>query len=412
MNESYKVVTNCRCCNGSNLTTYLDLTSQPPANSYHTNAESIEEFPLSAVFCTDCYHSMLNVVVNPDLLFKHYLYVSGTSKTLNNYFDMFADMVGGRCRLVNPSVNTLSVLDIACNDGTQLTYFKTRGWETYGVDPALNLIGEAQSKGHTVIPDYWNLESARKLGRTFDAIVAQNVFAHVDDVFGFLVSCKEVMHDDTLLFIQTSQSEMFVRNEFDTMYHEHLSFFNAHSMKTICDRVGLHLHRVDKTDIHGTSYLFTISRKPITAYASNLNTVLDEERTNGLYDLSTYIQFGKNAHTVINELLNTIDKLKSEGYTIIGLGAAAKAMTAINFGKLNLDLIIDENPLKIGRYTPGMNILIQGFDCLPNFDDSQKIAFLLTAWNFEKELKGKVKAHRNNYNDVFIKYFPAISITN
>lgn len=412
MSESYKEVTTCRCCGGDKLVNYLDLTSQPPANSYHTNNEVIEEFPLSSLFCTECYHSMLSVVVNPDLLFKHYLYVSGTSKTLNSYFDTFAGMVEERCRSVNPSIDIPSVLDIACNDGTQLTYFKNRGWQTYGVDPALNLVGEAQSKGHTVVPDYWNIELSRKLNRTFDAIVAQNVFAHVDDVFGFLTACKEVMHDNTLVFIQTSQSEMFARNEFDTMYHEHVSFFNANSMKTICDRVGLTLHRVDKTDIHGTSYVFTVSRKPITQYPSNLHTTLDEERSSGLYDVDTYIQFGNNAHTVINELLTTIDKLKSDGYTTIGLGAAAKAMTAINFGKLNLDLIIDENPLKIGRYTPGMNILIQGFDCLTKLDEGQKVAFLLTAWNFEKELKGKVKSYRNNSNDVFIKYFPTISITN
>jgi hypothetical protein len=124
------------------------------------------------------------------------------------------------------------------------------------------------------------------------------------------------------------------------------------------------------------------------------------------------VQFGKNAYGVRDTLNTTIRELRNDGYTIVGLGAAAKAMTAINFGKFNIDVILDENALKVGLLTPGMNIPILDFTYLKSIEPSSKVAFLLTAWNFEAELRQKVKRHRDNKDDVFIKYFPSVIVGN
>ena len=405
--SKYKLVTKCRCCGGVDLVPYINLTDQPPANSYHAAGEDVEKFPLCAMLCKTCYHSMLSVVVDPDLLFRNYAYVSGTSNTLLEYFDWFETQPD----LVFANTHGKKVLDIACNDGSQLDVFKKRGWSTYGVDPALNLVKLAAAKGHTVIPEYWNIETAASLDTTFDAIIAQNVFAHTDNILEFLIACKMVMDNNTVLYIQTSQSDMILRNEFDTMYHEHVSFFNTNSMNVICKRAGLKLRNVSKNPIHGTSYIFVISLGNVGMSPHNVEYTIEKERLSGLYNLDTYDNFRRNATRVVNSLNYAIDKVTKEGYISIGVGAAAKGMTVINFANLELNCILDENPLKIGMLTPGMNIPIYDFDHLSTIPNDTKIAFLLTAWNFEKELREKIKKYRNNPDDVFIKYFPTVTTT-
>lgn len=413
----YNEVTDCRCCGSNDLTQYLDLTDQPPANSYHDLGEVIQEYPLKALICANCYHSTLSIVINPDLLYRDYAYVSGTSKTLRDYFDWFAKITEAIIKQVNPQAKDLKVMDIACNDGSQLDSFLELGWNTYGVDPARNLWPITQMKGHKVICDYWTPTIAQKINRKYDALVAQNVFAHTDDIMSFLLACKEGMHEKSVLFIQTSQSEIFVNNEFDTMYHEHLSFFTVNSMKAVCERAGVSLREVFKTKIHGTSYVFVIMLDDTGLPDSNIENAISAEKALGLYNLATYTDFAKNAQRIVKDLKEKVDELKGMGYVTIGLGAAAKGMTVLNMGQIQLDTIIDENELKIGKYTPGQNIHIQDFEmldrdtCFPNSSaQNSKIAFVPLAWNFYDELREKIKLRRNNENDVFVKYFPKLEI--
>ena len=132
------------------------------------------------------------------------------------------------------------ILDIACNDGSQLDQFKRKGWKTFGVDPAENLF-ELSSIKHKVYCDYWNEKLSYKIKEKFEVITAQNVFAHVDDTDSFLRSCSNVLHENGFVFIQTSQADMIKNNEFDTIYHEHVSFFNTKSMKYCCNKNGFSL---------------------------------------------------------------------------------------------------------------------------------------------------------------------------
>lgn len=402
-----KKLTACLCCGSKDLNLVLDLNKQPLANSFKLAVTDHEDtFPLCLNVCTNCTHLQLSHAVNPDLLFKHYLYVSGTSQTLRDYFDWFA---GFTLRYFShrPNFGPKSALDIACNDGTQLDSFKAKGFETYGIDPAENLY-ELSSKNHSVICDYLKREHVAQLKGKIDVINAQNVFAHNSYPLEFLEICRDIMHDDSVLFIQTSQADMVKNNEFDTIYHEHLSFFNASSMSALATRAGLYLIDVTKTPIHGNSYVFVFSKQaPIY---SKVKDILAEERAAGLQNLVTYREYAKKCKQVVVDLVDTLEHYRLQGYIVVGYGAAAKGNTLLNFGNIQLDFIIDDNPLKQGMYTPGTNILVTSLDKLDEISSEQKIAFVPLAWNFFTEIKSKIKTKRNKEDDVFIKYFPTINI--
>lgn len=400
--DNAKELKECLCCGSKNLTTTLDLGVQPMANSF-LESEADEEltFPLVLNLCRDCFHLQLSHAVNPDLLFKNYLYVSGTSQTLRDYFDWFANFT-----LNYFTEKPKSVLDIACNDGSQLNSFKALGLTTYGIDPATNLHATS-SKDHEVICDYFTQKYVDHYANRVDVITAQNVFAHNDYPLDFLLQCKAIMHDDSLLFIQTSQADMVKNNEFDTIYHEHLSFFCANSMNELAKRAGLFLVDIQKTPIHGTSYVFVFSK--VAGDTTRVEQVLEEERDIGLQTPATYIEYAKKSQQVVKDLKDTIGAYRAEGFVIAGYGAAAKGMTLLNFGNISLDFIIDDNPLKQGRFTPGIHDPVVSIDMLDECQDVN-IAFVPLAWNFFDEIKRKIKTKRNHSEDVFIRYFPTIKV--
>lgn len=398
--------THCLACGGADLRTILDLGRQPLANSYCKEYEYLDEYPLALNLCNSCFHLQLSHTVNPDLMFKHYLYVSGTSQTLKDYFDFFAK------KTLEYSPEAKNILDIANNDGTQLDSYAKLGLKTYGIDPAENLYEEAISRGHNVVCDYFNMDTVNAFeGLEFDIITAQNVFAHNRYTTDFLNSCKQVMHDKSVLFIQTSQANMVLNNEFDTIYHEHLSFFNTNSMKRLVERCGLVLSDVFKTDIHGTSYVFVITK---TNFLDNsgVTKMLEFEKQNGLYDIMTYPAYALKCYSATFSLKERLQELENQGYLLVGYGAAAKGNTLLNFGNIHLHAIIDDNSLKQNLYTPGMKIKIMSSDFLLNIEPSAKVVFIPLAWNFYKEIKTRIKAKRNNPNDLFVKYFPQLEISN
>ena len=400
--EDAKQLNECLCCGSEKLKLVLDLNEQPLANSFKKTAEEDEPtFPLRLNICEDCTHLQLSHAVNPDLLFKNYLYVSGTSQTLRDYFDWFAK----ETLTYAPAAET--VLDIACNDGSQLNSFKALGLKTYGVDPAENL-HPLSSANHDVVCDYFTDKYAYHYGsKNLDIITAQNVFAHNSYPLEFLKQCKEIMHDASVLFIQTSQADMIRNNEFDTIYHEHLSFFNASSMSALAHRAGLYLIDIRKTPIHGNSYMFVF--KKTAEDTSKVDAVLAEERAIGLQDMNTYLAYADRASTIVEDLKQTIMHYRMLDYLIVGYGAAAKGNTLLNFGEVHLDYIIDDNPLKQGLYSPGMSTPVVPIGMLDQYAET-KVAFVPLAWNFFTEIRKNIKGKRDREGDVFIKYFPTISI--
>ena len=405
--SNFKEKKECVCCGKNDLSLALDLNTQPLANSYHKEDEVLEEYPLGLNLCKDCYHLQLTHIVNPDLLFKDYLYVSGTSQTLKDNFEWFADFVleyTANCRWNWPNPRVNNVLDIACNDGTQLDCFKKKqAIETFGVDPAENLY-ELSSKNHNVICDYFDSDL---YDRTFDVVIAQNVFAHNSNPKKFLDDCEKIMHDHSFLYIQTSQSDMIKNNQFDTIYHEHTSFFNINSMNELVKRTGLHLVDVIKTPIHGISYLFVLYKSPMNQY--KVQNLIDVEREVGLYSKKTYDSYKQNVLSIVKSFKDIIESVYGK-YPVIGYGAAAKGNTLLNFADVKLDYIIDDNELKQGLYTPGTNIEIKSVELLKEYGEDDRILFVPLAWNFYDEIRKRTVAVRDNSNDRFLKYFPVISV--
>ena len=399
--SDYTSLDRCLCCDSTDIKILLDLNNQPLANSYHDNTKEMDEYPLGVNICNNCYHIQLTHVVNPDLLFKDYLYVSGTTKTLHDNMKWFVDYVLETTIWSRGN----SVLDIACNDGTQLNYFKDNGFKTYGVDPAENL-HKLSSENHTVVCDYFNADT---FDRQFDVITAQNVFAHNSNPKEFLEHCDELMHDESVLYIQTSQAEMILNNQFDTIYHEHVSFFNINSMNELAKRTNLTLTDVIKTPVHGISYLFRFTKNTFEGRRKVFNEI-EVERQRGLLSKKTYNEYTKNITKLVSDFKELVQNSKREGFKLIGYGAAAKGMTFLNFAGVKLDYIIDDNELKHNLYTPGTNTIIKPNGFLKQFKENDKMLFIPLAWNFYDEIQGRILKTRDNKNDWFLRYFPEVKL--
>lgn len=393
----------CLACGSANLEMALDLGQQPLANSYKDSADQPESrYPLAVKLCHDCFHLQLSHTVDPAIIYKNYLYATGTNQTIKDYCEWFADFCMESC------TTSRTVLDIGCNDGTQLDYFKARGVTTYGIDPAENL-HERSRKNHSVVCDFFGPQAVDKLNKVnYDIIVAQNVCAHNPDPYTFVKTCSELMNDDTVLFIQTSQADMVLHNEFDTIYHEHVNFFNANSMFKLAQRAGLNLVDVIKTPIHGNSYIFVLTRQP--ANQRKVENIIAMEDAYGLLKADTYDRWADTVYKNVNELIATVNQFRRNGYVLIGYGAAAKGNTLLNFADIQLDVIIDDNPLKQGRYTPGTSVPIVSIDYLQRQGDDAKLLFIPLAWNFFREIRSRIQAVRNNPNDKFLRYFPEVDV--
>ena len=325
-------ITACLACGGSTLIETLDLGNQPLANNFRDTSITLyeERYPLAINRCQDCDHLQLTHAVDPKLIYSHYLYVSGTSDTYLRYMTWYARYVYETFTGYTSRMGPYSVLDIGCNDGSQLDAFKELLFKTYGVDPAENLYPISSAK-HSVTCGFWNNETQIHIGKKFDIITTQNAFAHVPDPLSYLQLAAKSLRDDGKIFISTSQADMVKNNEFDTIYHEHLSFFCANSMNELAKRAGLHLVDIAKTPIHGTSYLFVFTKTPRD---NRVEDILLAERNAGLQTPATYIEYAKKAKQVVVDLKETIAKYRADGFVVAGYGAAAKGMTLLNFGNI------------------------------------------------------------------------------
>jgi SAM-dependent methyltransferase len=400
--QDIKEVFSCLACGSTELTIANNLGNQPLANNFLPSENSEENsYPLQVNLCKKCYHLQLSHVVDPKIIYTNYAYVSGTSQTYLDYMWWFAKW----CREYSNNYRG-SVLDIGCNDGSQLDFFNKLGFSTYGVDPAENLHTTSTGKGHRVVCGFWNEESIGNLdNRQFDIVVAQNAFAHNPDPLTYLQLLKPLLKDKGLFFIQTSQADMVRNGEFDTIYHEHVNFYNINSMNELCKRAGLGLVDVIKTPIHGTSYVFVVGNNGKPEHIKNLI-----ELEKDLLTQDTYIQWQHKTKSLSKSFLDECERYREQGYLLVGYGAAAKGNTMLNYAGLVLDYIVDDNPLKQGTYSPGLKIPVVSSDIISSFDRNDKILFVPLAWNIFKEIKSKIISRRANANDRFIRYFPEVKI--
>ena len=437
----------CPVCGSHNLQLTLDLQHQPLANDfYKTTQESLscERHPLQLVRCRTCNHLHLSQLVSRKRLFSDYLYVSGTSATLQKHFEWLATHIaaavererplhggGGRREEGASSYRRRTVLELACNDGSQLDAFKRLGWRTYGVDPAANIVPTAVAKGHHVKVGFWGAQDvwppADEPAIELDAIVAQNVLAHVPSPVNFLRDCAKAMGRHTLLYIQTSQCHMHEEGQFDTAYHEHLSFFTAHSFRKAADLAGLNVTGWQVVPIHGQSCLVTFKKlhhvnggggqsSSSDALHLALQPRLQEEAQLGLLDDLFYEKYQARAGVTASWIEKQLEQLRVAGYRLGGYGAAAKGMVLLHFllgrGKAasHLEFVVDDAPMKQGTYCPGTTIPVKPLAHVSSIladDPHTPLALVVFAWNFWPEIALRLQASlKSNRRIIAILPFP------
>lgn len=383
----------CRVCGSNKLVKYLDLGLLPIPNSLELTSKQAKEkerFPLQVMFCEDCYLSQLSVVVDPGVMFSYYTYRSSINGGYIKHCNNMANSLKEKFGLNQESFH----IDIAGNDGALLQEFKKiLHHKVLNVDPAANLTAIAEANGISCRTDFWSYKVGFDYQNTVDLITATNVYAHLDNVIEFIQACRCALHKNGVLIIENPYLIDFIENkEFDTIYHEHVSYWSVLPMKRICEENGMKLIDAEYQNIHGGTMRYTISRDDSRHYIrANVPIICEQERELGYDKIEAYSNWNKDVKKIIKEFGENLLKLKREGNTIIGFSASAKGTILLNSCGINTDIvscIIDETPEKIGKYSPGSGIPIYGIEkimkILPEY-------IILLSWNFKEEIMEKIE---------------------
>ncbi len=301
------------------------------------------------------------------------------------------------------------VLDIACNDGTLLGFFRELGCQVQGVDPALNLRAITEGKKFPVIPEFWGPLVAKELRSegSFDVIVGTNVLGHVRDPLGFLEATKTVLAPSGFVLVEFPYGdETIERCEFDQIYHEHVSYFLAHSFAALAARAGFTIRDVLRTPIHGGSIRFFL-QPGVQPHCEKVVRLIEAEATRGLHRERTYRAFAKRVAKNRRELPSLLERARSLGRKAVGYGASAKGNTMLNHFGVDLDYIVDDNALKWSLRTPGRNVEIRPPAALA--DEAEPLSIVVLSWNFLEEIREKILSIRGALRgDVLVLYVPSV----
>jgi novobiocin biosynthesis protein NovU/D-mycarose 3-C-methyltransferase len=382
--------THCRTCGSKNLKLILDLGKTALANDF-LKPENVPGYktslPLRVVLCPDCSLVQLGDTVDPRVLYSHYAYVTSTSKTMDTHLNKLMTHLLSAGRLGAGS----KVLEIASNTGVFLKKFKEQGCEVLGIEPAGNIADVALATAIPTRKEFFNSDTAKKLKTEWgaaDLIMGRHVFAHIDDLKDLVAGLEAVSHQETLVAFEVPYAvDFFEHTEYDTIYHEHLSYISAASIEALVKDTSFMLARVEHYQIHGGSILFHLRHRAskIKPHAS-VAAALQNEKNLKLADPATWASFAQRVNHIRTELPAMLRKFKAEGKRIIGYGASAKGNTLLNTCGLTtkeLDYIIDNTPFKQGKIAPGSFIPVRPPEAL--LKDQPDYALLL-AWNFAPEI--------------------------
>lgn len=380
----------CRGCNQATLKHFLTLGPTPLANSFlKTEKEFSSEasYPLDVYFCETCSLVQLLDVIDPSVLFRNYIYVTGTSDTIAEHNKNYAATVVDYLQLNVDS----QVMEVASNDGSLLKCFQPHGVKTLGIEPAVNIAEIARSHGVETVNEFLNFETAKNIRDSHgaaDAVIGNNVMAHVDETQDFLRGCKHLLKPKGLVIIEAPYlGEFMDRLEYDTVYHEHLCYFSITALLRLCDEVGLSIVRIDHVPVHGGSVrMYAGSRENFPEHAGDVLNAAAKEVSEGLTNTETYKKFASDVQANREAIRALLTGLREQGKTVAGYGAPAKGNTLLNYCGINTDLLpytVDKSPMKVGLYTPGMHIPVLPVATLL---DKQPDYVLILAWNFADEI--------------------------
>lgn len=406
-------MTFCRACKSRHLHLFLPLGMHPPANAFLKQAQLKEQqavFPLDAYVCLDCGLIQVADHIPPDF-FRNYVYVPSTSENMRRHFSTFADLLASRF-LATP--DCLAV-DLGCNDGLLLSGLKAHGVRTLGVDPATNIIQMAREAGLEVVNEYFGPVAAKDIRAKYGpatVIVTTNTFHHVDDLDSFTEGVCILLADDGVFVIEVPHAqELVAHNEFDGIYHEHVSQFTVKSFVDLFARFSMEVFDVQGLEIHGGSVRVFVRKATGRGTSPSVAAWLERETQNKLFSLETYETFRSRVGSIRENLLTLLRGLKVEGKRLAGYGASARGNTLLNYyciGPDLLDYIVDKNTLKHGLYTPGMHIPVYPVEKI--LEDRPDYVLLL-AWNFADEVLRQQERYRQ-IGGKFILPIPEVKVVN
>lgn len=362
----------------------------PLANSFLGSPDEFRSerfFPLRLFFCPNCGLVQVLDVIDPEVLFRDYIYLTGTSDTMAQHNVDYARTVVSRFGLTAEHL----VVEVASNDGSLLGCFKSHNVKVLGIEPAGNIARIANQKGVTTDSTFFNLAGSAAIRQQYglaSVVIGNNVLAHVDEPLDFLLGMKNLLESKGVVIVEVPYlKEMIDRLEYDTVYHEHLSYFSLLSLTRLFEKAGLSIIQVEFMPVHGGSLrLYAGHREVHPAHARSVADLVDQERQAGMAELDNFLDFAARVEQNRSNLVGLLENLNLEGKRVVGYGAPAKGNTLLNYCQISTRLLpftVDKNPLKLGKFTPGMHLPVLPVESLL---ESQPDYVLVLAWNFSQEI--------------------------
>jgi len=390
---------NCRLCGSDSLSEFLDLGFTPPADQFLAREQLAQPetyFPLTVVRCDSCHFVQLSYVVPPDVLYQNdYPYEASVTNTGSRHFNAFAAAVAESYGLDATDL----VVDIGSNVGVLLNGFKVQGMRVLGVDPAANIAAIAESRGIPTVADFFSLDVARNIATTHGrakVITGSNVFAHIDDLRGLLLAIDALLDDRGVFVIEAPYLLNLLESiEYDTIYHEHLSYLSILPLVKFFQANGFELFDVQQVDIHGGSIRLFVGRQGQRDVRQSVEEFSRREIDGDVYAMENLSKFADRVRQNRQELLTLLRTLKQQGKKIAAVSAPAKGMTLLNYcriGDETLDFVTEKSTLKIGKFTPGGHLPVLPDAALLEHDIDYA---LLLAWNFKEEIMANLSAFKD-----------------
>ncbi|MDH4079230.1 MAG: class I SAM-dependent methyltransferase [Nitrospira sp.] len=404
----------CRSCGSTLEQTFVDLGMSPLANSYikPEQRNRMEPFyPLHVYVCRQCLLVQLEEFTTPHDIFSDYAYFSSFSDSWLAHAKAYVDMIAERFSLGRDS----RVIEIASNDGYLLQNFVTRGIPALGVEPAANVAEAAKKKGINTKVVFFGEKTARDIvaeGWAADLIIGNNVLAHVPDLNDFVRGLKLLLKPAGLITMEFPHLlQLMEQNQFDTIYHEHFSYFSFLAVEQVFARHGMKLFDVEELSTHGGSLRIYAAHqddasKPIGSRAKELKA---REETLGFGQHDHYLSFGPQVEATKRKLLSFLISAKQEGKRVVGYGAPAKGNTLLNYCGVRtdfLDYTVDRNPHKQGCFLPGVRIPIYGPE---RIRDTKPDYLLILPWNIREEIMQQMN-HIREWGGKFVVPIPEVKV--
>lgn len=405
----------CRFCGKPLVYNFLSLGSTPPSNSYLTKEElqrAEVNYPLDLYVCDNCFLVQLPEVVRSQEIFSsQYAYFSSYSKIWLDHCSRYAEKMIEEYKLGADSF----VMEIASNDGCLLKNFVQKNIPVLGVEPAASAAKLAIEKEVPTDIEFFSSGYAEKLaaqGKRADLIAANNVLAHTPHLNDFVKGMKIALKPGGIITVEFPHLlKLFKFNQFDTIYHEHYSYFSLFAVSKVFLAQGLEVFDVEELPTHGGSLRLYVKHKEDNSKRVSLivNEIIEQEKKMGLFDIPTYLDFGKRVNFIKRSLLSLLIKIKEDQKTIVGYGAPAKGNTLLNYCGIRNDFLeytVDKNPFKQDKFLPGTHIAIRNPECIA-FDKPDYI--LILPWNLEKEIREQL-AFVKGWNCKFVIPIPEVVV--